>query len=541
MSLGHCITRLIHRTAHPWAARRPTVAVFLGALCGILAGCGDPPPVSLAWPNWGNTPQDIHFSPASEIDAGDVGRLETVWRRSEGPNLAGWETFPVVVGGVMYYTTDTDEVEAVDAATGRLRWSYMPHVDFFAGPAGQTTLPVSRGVAVGAGRVYDVTFDDQLIALQSSTGRVLWNVQIANARLGYAETSPAVYWNGELIVGGPAGDAGLRGFVAAFSARTGRQLWRTYMVPSFGSRGSASRGYAGGDVWMPPVVDPASATVYVGTGNPTPAFRAKLRAGCDRWTDATVALNARSGAFKWGHTEFCNDSWDYDTDQSPELFDIEDGHRTVRVVGDGNKAGFYSVLDASTGAVISRSPTLTPYSLPHKEPNGSGAVVCPGNFGGLQYGPPAYSPETRDLYVSAVDMCMRFTTYSSPSGEQGSDALGGTATPFGAATGVMAAIDPVTGRVRWRRRLPRPAVGGVLATAGGLVFSGDNDGRLYAFDARTGRMVWHADLGLRFGSAPIAYELGGREFIAIAAGGSQLPPDGGAPYGGEMIVMAVRR
>jgi alcohol dehydrogenase (cytochrome c) len=506
---------------------RAAIGCFALLIAG--AGCGSQHVANVDWPSWGNTQENTHFASIGQVNGSNVAHLRLVWERSEGPGQSAWETFPEVVGTTMYYTTDTDEVLAVDAATGRLRWSYVPRVDFLAGPAVGNVEPVSRGVAVGDGRVYVTTTDDQLIALGANSGRLLWHARIDDPDQGYAETSPGTYWHGELILGGPAGDAGLRGFVAAFDARTGRRLWRTYTVPAPGHGWMPARGaQGGGDVWMPPVVDPQSATVYVATGDPRPAFSAASRPGCDRWADATVALDARTGALKWGHTEVCNDSWDYDTDQAPVLFDVRLPRRTVRVVGDGSKAGFYTTLDARTGAPIARTPELVPYSRPHRAPTRSGTVVCPGTSGGLGYGPSAYSPRTRDLYVLGIDMCMRYTIRRDLD----------SATPVGAATGLIVSVDPTSGRIVWRDRLPRPAVGGALATAGGLVFAGDDDGRLYAFGANTGRILWRVDLGLRFGSAPIAYEIGGREFIAVAAGGSLLTGDG-ARGGGELFVFGL--
>ena len=206
----------------------------------------------------------------------------------------------------------------------------------------------------------------------------------------------------------------------------------------------------------------------------------------------------------------------------------------MRAVGDGNKAGFYSTLDARTGALIARTPELVRYTQPHRVPTRTGALVCPGIFGGLEYGPPAYSPWTGDVYLTAVEQCMHYRLVAGAAGS----ALAGIATPVGRATGVLASADPASGRILWRVRLPRPAVGGALVTASGLVFAGADDGNLYALAANTGRVLWRDDLGLRFGSAPIAYEIDGKEYIAVAAGGSALS-GGGAPGGGQLVVFSV--
>jgi alcohol dehydrogenase (cytochrome c) len=533
----------------PPRARRLPASLGAVLAAAMLAACGSSATrtaPNVGWPLWGNNTQNTRYSALRQVDADDLGRLEPVWSRGEGFAQDDWETFPIVIGTTMYYTTDTDEVIAVDAATGALRWSYAPPIDPLLGPQGIEAAPVSRGVTVGGGRVYELTVDDQLIALEASSGRRLWSVQVADPNLGYTENSPGTLWNGELIVGGPAGDAGLRGFVAAYSAGAGRELWRTYVAPAHGGKGWVGRQPANGgaDVWMPPTVDPASGTVYVATGNPTPGFTDKPRPGCDPYADATLALDARDGHIEWAHTELCDDSWDYDTDQSPMLLALRSGGRKLDAVGDASKSGFYSILDASDGALIARTPYLTRYSRPHLRPTSAGTVVCPGIFGGLEYGPPAYDPARHAIYVPGTNMCMRYTV-ESPAAlarhRAGSADLAGTAVQVGPATGVVSAVDPDDGRVRWQRALPRPAVAGALATAGGVVFVGDDDGFLYGLDSATGRILWRYRIGLRFGSAAIAYRIEGVEYIAVAAGGSQLNVSGDAPGGeGRLVVLALR-
>jgi alcohol dehydrogenase (cytochrome c) len=515
-------------------------------LVSMLAGCGGSSPArdSAAaprdWPFWGGSPENTHYAAHVTISAANAGRLRRAWQLAEGPQQRGWETFPVVVGRTMYITTNTDQVRAVDAVTGRVLWNYTPMVDFVAAPGTVGADPTSRGVAVGAGRVYDLTYDDHLVALDASTGAVLWSRRVANPSQGDAENSPGTYWNGEVIVGGPAGDSGRRGFVAAYDARTGTPRWRTYVVPAPGHGWVPAAGtHGGGDVWMPPVVDPGSGIVYAATGNPTPALSRQRRPGCDRWSDATIALNARTGTLLWGHSELCNDAWDYDTDQAPMIFDLRVHGGVRRVVGDASKAGFYSILDARSGALVSRTPELVRFSEPHGAPTTSGALICPGIFGGIEYGPAAYSPRTGSVYVVGSNACERYRA-SSPAAaarhRPGTDDLAGTVVPVGPVTGMIDAIDPATGRVRWRRSLPSAAVGGVLATAGGLVFTGDDDGELYAFDARTGDRIWKAHIGLRFGSAPIAYTVAGHEYLAVAAGGSGFAGGRAAPSGGRLQV-----
>ena len=256
--------------------------------------------------------------------------------------------------------------------------------------------------------------------------------------------------------------------------------------------------------------------------------------GCE-WVDATVALDAKTGALRWGRSQFCPDLWDYDSGQPPLLFESR-GHRAV---GQGNKAGRYWIFDARTGATLATSPPLVPQSQPRPEPNRQGVKVCPGAFGGIQYSPAAFSPRTRLIYVPTVTEC---TIYRTSRGRS-AGTLGGTLSLARSPrpSGAMVALDADTGAIRWRHELPKPAVGGVLATASDLVFSGDDDGYFYAFDARNGQVLWRHNVGLAFGSAPIAYMVDGVEYIAVVAGGSSVALLTKAPTGGRLVVFRLTR
>jgi PQQ-dependent dehydrogenase (methanol/ethanol family) len=503
----------------------------------VLAGCGggnDQTKGDVGWPNWGNVPQNTHFAGLDQVDREDVGQLKVAWTRPGGQGQSAWETFPIVVGRTMYYDTGVDQVFAVDAATGKVRWSYAPPVDFLAGPGLELAEPVSRGVTYGAGRIFVTTGDDQLIALDARTGKVRWKTQVVDPEAGNTMNSPGTFWHGELLVGGPAGDAGLRGFVAAYDAATGRQLWRTFMVPPPGKGWNRARGtHGGGDVWMPPTVDPRSGTAYVATGNPTPGFTNADRPGCNPLADAIVALDAKTGEIEWSHTLFCDDSWDYDTVQAPMIIDPGEGDGGGSLaVGTGSKAGYYATFDAEHGRPLARSPFITRFSRPHLRPTRAGAVVCPGIFGGIEYGPAALGAGGETLFVAGNQMCQRYTLASREEEETrapGEDDLGGTVEQVGPAAGVLVALDRATGKPRWRAKLPSVSNGGVLATAGGLVLVGADDGYLRAFDERSGKLLWRYDLRRRVGSAPIAYEIDGVEYIAIAAGGSLVEAKGTVP------------
>lgn len=493
----------------------------------------------MGWPRFGNTSDNTRFSPLRQITTTTVRQLKVAWSRAEGPNLSLFESDPVVVGRTMYLTTNTDQVIALDAATGAVRWQYTPVLSLFRFPSLDAAIPTSRGVTVAHGIVYLLTFDDQLIALHASSGRVLWRTRVASPARGYSEPSPATYWHGMLFAGSAEGDAGLRGFVGAYDSRTGRQLWRFYTVPAPGHGWVPRRGHhGGGDVWMPPTIDTRAGVLYAGTGNPSPDFTNAPRPGCNRWTDATLALEARTGRLLWGHTEVCPDLWDYDTDQPPVLFNIFRRGETIRAVGQGNKDGRYSILNARTGRLLSRT-TVVPQSIPHLPPSRKGVRVCPGEFGGLLYSPAAYDPRLHAMYVPALQICGIYTRAPKHQLERhapGAPDLGGTVTSVPPFRGVVGAINVSTGKFRWRRAMPAPVIGGALATAGNLVFTGCDNGRFYALDARTGATRWSANLGLPFGAAPITYMIRGVQYVAIAAGGSSVAVAEHLHTGGKLFV-----
>ncbi|MGH2409118.1 MAG: PQQ-binding-like beta-propeller repeat protein, partial [Chloroflexota bacterium] len=396
----------------------------------------------------------------------------------------------MVVAGIMYLTTNTDQVLAVRADTGRRLWTYTPTVDFLhAILSGGVAQPVNRGVEVANGHVYLATYDDQLISLDAATGKLEWRVVVADPSQ-YYEQSPPTYWGGLLFLGEAGIGSGVRGFVAAFDARNGRLRWRFHTVPAPGHGWMAGKGRTGGgDVWMPVTVDAAAGIVYAGTGNPTPDLINRDRPGCDRWTDSTLALEARTGRLLWGRTKVCPDVWDYDSAQSPMLLSVKWRGKPIPAVGEGSKAGRYWIFNARTGATLTVSPLLGTQTVPRPTPSPRGVRVCPGIYGSLEYSPPAYSPRTGLIYLPGLNLCTIDHSLGPSSRGQSPSvvAFGGTALSApGRPSGFLAALDPATGRLRWQVKVPGPLIGGALATAGDLVFSGADDGRFHAFDARSG-------------------------------------------------------
>jgi sulfocyanin len=490
------------------------------------------------WPLFGNSTDATHYSTLTQINDSNVSQLGVAWTRQEGAELNTWETDPVEVGGVMYFTTNLDQVEAVNAATGSLLWLYTPKVDFYqAIAAGGGGVPVNRGVTVANGRVYLLTDDDQLFSLQAATGEVLWSESVAPAADGYYESSPPTYWNGIVFVGSGGSDSGLRGFEAAYDATTGKQIWRFYTVPKPGQGWVPATGqHGGGDVWMPATIDTTDGMLYLATGNPSPDFNASVRTGCNPYVDGTVALNALTGKMVWWHSQYCPDWWDYDSTQPTLLFNLTDAHgNIIRAVGEGNKGGHYWVFNAKTGAVISISKDVVFESEPHLTPTSKGVKVCP-ITAGIEYGPAAYSPITGAIYVGGLQTCGIVATApisSVTAHKLGAVDTGGTLAGLPNPTGTMTAIDPLTGKFIWQDQLPSQLAGGALATAGNLVFYAADDGTIYAFNSQTGKILWHPNVGISGGAAPITYEINGVQYVAVAMGGSQV---GVKPTGGTMYV-----
>ena len=500
------------------------------AACGATSQPGDAVPPNAGWPLFGGTADNTRYSALGQINASDVGSLRVAWTRSEGFGQSTWESFPIVVGNTMYLTTSTNTVWALNATTGALRWSYAPVVDFFRPGSGSgVTFPANRGVAVADGRVYELTLDCHLLALDAATGRLLWQVLVADPRQGYYETTAPAVWDGIVFAGSSGGDSGARGFIAAYSGRTGRELWRRYTVPAPGHGWVPATGHhGGGAVWMPPVIDQRTGILYAGTGNPSPDFTGARRPGADPDTNGILALRARTGALVWFTSLTGHDVSDYDAASPPVLL------RSVHAIGEAGKSGLFVLLDAATGRKLHRAVGFV-------TTGSAGTVTCPGELGGSNYSPLAYDPAARAVYVSGIDYCGVYHAGDPAASHQaGAPDLGGSVQPAQAsASGTFTAIEVVTGAVRWQRATPAPMLGGATA-AGGLVFAGSVSGILYAFDAATGQIVWQRNLGTGFGSAPVVYAVGGREYLAVVSGGAAISAINQlGPVGGRLYVFAL--
>jgi PQQ-dependent dehydrogenase (methanol/ethanol family) len=492
--------------------------------------------------NWlldGRTYDNQRYSPLTQVNAGNVASLTPVALLQTGMT-ASFETTPVVVNGVMYLTTPVVnsrmKVIALNAATGERLWETTDNLGLFQICCG----PVNRGVAVGYGKVYVVTLDDRLIALDATNGNVLWSKTIADPRLGYSETmAPQIYKN-DIIVGSAGGEWAIRGFVAAYDANTGAQNWRWESTDP-GSFAGDSWKRGGGMVWTTPAVDPKLGLVIFSTGNPNPDLYGTSRSGDNLYTDSIVALEAGTGTLKWHYQEVKHDVWDYDAVSPVVLFDVSENGKTVPAAGEAGKVGWVFIVDRATGALIRKSdPYVMMSPNMFSTPTKAGVDMLPGANGGAEWSPPAYSPQAHLLYIMAMNQLMRFTTQT-PTQSAGQIRLGSAFTSVqtnGIQNGPFVALNVDTGKIAWQYTAPQPLIGGALATAGNLVFMGEGNGWFDAFNATTGQQLWHFNLGAGVNAPPITYEVGRTQYFAVAAGGNfQL----GFPYGDTLAIFKLAK
>lgn len=510
--------------------RAVQLLIAAAALGGLLGACGGGSenttqvsyhaPSYSDWPYFGRDRDATRYAPQKQIDASNVKRLGLAWRTGLGPDQFLVESFPVVVGDTVYVTTSTDEVLALNATTGKLLWRYTPNVDFsLSTGVGGYGVTVNRGVAVADGKLFMLTFDDHLQAISQATGEELWSSAVENDATGAYETMAPTVYDGMVFVGDSGSEDGVRGFVAAYDENTGKQLWRFNTVPKAGTNWVPKEG-GGGTVYMPPTIDTQTGTLYVGTGNPAPTIVGTSRPGPDLYTDSILALNAHTGKLVWYHQEVAHDLWDYDAESPPMVFDTKVKGKTVRAVAEAGKSGYFFILNAATGKDL--FPRVAFVKENHTPPTTHGTVECPGAVGGSQYAPLAFDPQTAGAFISGIELCQILTVTSHPnSGEKefGGDRVNASKE---APSGTFTAVNVTTGKVEWSKHMPTPMIGGATATGSNLVLTGDQHGNLYAIDARNGKTIWQGNLGLAFGSAPIVYSVNGQEYILAAIGGSAL-------------------
>lgn len=483
------------------------------------------------------------YFPNAQINAGNVARLRPAWIfQTEVKETM--ETTPIVVNGVMYVTTAYNHVYALDARTGEQIWHYKHKL-------GPITVyccgPNNRGVAAYGDMVYMGTLDAKLVALDAKTGKLVWETEIADPELGYSETMAPTAVDGKILIGTNGGEYGIRGFVKAFDAKTGKLVWTFHTVPenSVGvwathdatgrdmKRDIAAEKAAlqkmgdpyktlGGGVWQNPAVDLERRKVYFVVGNPSPDLDGSLRPGDNLYTDSLVAVDLDTGKYHCHFQYIAHDVWDLDAVSPPILVDVEDKNgKLVPGIIHGGKTGHVYVHNRDDCSLIRFSEAMVPqenmWTLPTKE----GARMLPGANGGVEWSPMAVNPGLGLTYAMNLHQPMTYHVESTPY-PGGKLWLGGAfkVIPAEEQWGVLSAVDYHTGKIRWEVKTRQPLIGGVLATAGGVVFFGEGNGRFNALDATTGAQLWSFQAGAGVNAPPASYTVDGKQYVVVAAGGN---------------------
>ena len=514
------------------------------ALAGADARPGD-------WISHGRTYSEARYSPLNRVDSGNVKNLGLAWS-FDAETTRGLEATPIVVAGTLYTTGAWSVVYAIDARTGRQLWKWDPQVSRAYGQRACCDV-VNRGVAVYKGKIYVGVLDGRLAALDAETGRPVWQIVTVNQNQPYTITGAPRIVKGKVIIGNGGGEFGVRGYVSAYDAETGKLAWRFYTVPGDPSKAHESPALeratktwngewwkmgGGGTVWDSLAYDPELDLLYVGTGNGSPWNR-NIRSpegGDNLYLSSILALRPDTGEMVWHYQTTPGDTWDYTATQHMILTDLDIDGRKRKVLMQAPKNGFFYVLDRATGELISAEAyvpmtwatgvdkkTGRPIENPQARYKDELTIVKPGPFGGHNWQPMSFNPRTGLVYIPAQDPFFAYANDKSfkytPGGwNTGSDfSLLKAAPPF-LPTGHLLAWDPVAQKERWRVQYTNIWNGGTLTTAGNLVFQGTADGRFVAYSADRGEKLWEAQVGTGIIAAPVTYEIDGVQYVSVMAG-----------------------
>ena len=490
------------------------------------------------WMTYSGDYSGKRFSRLDQIDVANVRTMSAKWVYQTAAT-GKLETTPLVVDGILYATAQDNRAFALDARTGRPIWMYQRQVPADIRPC---CGHVNRGLAILGDKVFLGTLDAHVVALDAKTGAVVWDVVAADYRIGYSFTVAPLAVKNLVVLGVSGGEYGVRGFIDAYDADTGERKWRFYTVPGPGEPGHEtwegdSWKVGGAPAWNTGTYDAVTNQIFWPTGNPAPSNRGEGRAGDNLYSNSLLALNADSGKMNWYFQFTKHDEHDWDATQVPVIIDmpgvdskIEAGGK--HLIAQANRNGYFYVLDRTTGKLLSanaygkttwsdaKDAEGRPVANQNASPTLEGHTVCPGALGTTNFMAPTYDPQTALFYVTARDQCDIFSTAPQPY-EAGHAFYGSAYFPSEEAEpyrGFLKAIDPATGQVKWKFEHTSPTWSGVLSTAGGLVFSGDAEGNFIAFEAASGKPLWHFQMGGAVYAAPMAFAVDGKEYVAIAAG-----------------------
>ena len=487
--------------------------------------------------------EQTRYYPASQINTGNVKSLRPAWI-FQTEIVESMETTPIVVNGVMYVTTSFNHIHALDARTGEELWHYKHKM----GPI--TTYccgPNNRGVAVYKDKVYMGTLDSKLVALDARTGRVIWDVQIGDPELGYSETMAPTAVNGKILIGTNGGEYGIRGFVKAYNADSGKLIWTFHSIPKnsvgvWATHDATGRNMhrdiaaekkalnklgdpyrtLGGGVWQNPAVDLETNSIYFVAGNPSPDLDGSIRPGDNLYTNSLISVDLDTGKYKCHFQYIAHDVWDLDAVSPPILIDVKDKKgRTVPGILHGGKTGHVYVHNRRDCSLIRFSEAMVPQENMWVLPTKEGQRMLPGANGGVEWSPMTTNTDLGLVYAINLHQPMTYHVESTPY-PNGKLWLGGAFKVIASEEqwGNVVAVDYNTGQIRWKVKTPQPMIGGIMATAGGLVFAGEGNGQFKAYDAATGNVLWSFQAGAGVNAPPSSYTVEGKQYIVVAAGGN---------------------
>ena len=484
-------------------------------------------------------------SALAKIHPGNVKELELKWV-FQSASFEKLEATPLVVDGILYTVQAPNDIVAIDAATGRIFWTYNYS------PSKESRVccgRVNRGLAILGDTLYMGTIDARLIAVDAKTGKPLWNIAVARPEAGYSLTHAPLIVKDKVIVGVAGGEYGIRGYITAYDAKTGKEAWRFNTIPGPGEPGNEtwagdSWKTGGGSIWVTGSYDAETNLTFWGVGNPGPDWNGDERAGDNLYSDCVLALDADTGKLKWHYQFTPHDELDYDSVQVPVLGDIQHQGRTRKVLMWANRNGLYYVLDRKTGEFLVGKPFTKvtwmdgfdlkgrPQKVAAAEPSREGTLVYPGVQGGTNWYSPSFSPKTGLFYIPAWNNTFSTFVKTPDTYKEGQRFIGGyPRTSFGLNRGVQAntrkpeeghgavmAVDAATGEKKWQLDFIDVTDSGILTTTTDLLFVGNREEHFYAIHARTGEVLWRTSLGGAIANGPITYAVNGQQYVAVAAG-----------------------
>jgi alcohol dehydrogenase (cytochrome c) len=494
------------------------------------------------WLSYSGTPLNQRYSGLAQITPANVKNLQLQWIW-QARSLEKFETTALVVNGVLYTVQAPNDVVALDAETGRPYWTfaYSPSAD-----ARTCCGRVNRGLAILGDTLYMGTIDAHLLAIDAKSGELLWNTTVAKSSERYSITMSPLIVKDKVIIGTAGGDGPIRGQIAAFDAKTGKELWRFFTIPGPGEPGhetwSGNSWMTGGaGVWNAGAYDAETNLAFFGTGNPAPDWDGRSRVGDNLYSDSVVALDTDTGKLKWHYQFTPHDELDYDSTQVPVLADIQFRGRPRKAMLWANRNGLMYVLDRTTGEFLLGRPYVKvnwmdgfdakgrPQRVEGKVPTKEGTLIQPHVHGATNWAPPSFSPRTGWFYVAHWENSATVVTEGLSPRPAGANPRQTTMGQVNLQTffnnedeayGVVRAYDPQTLERKWEYRMSDITWGGVLTTASDLVFSGGKEGYFFALDAKNGSLLWKAALGGQVNSGPMSYSVNGKQYVTVAAGSS---------------------